>query len=394
MKRLWFAILVMLLLLAGCGSDENQGTDNNNSVTDISKIYETEEDYPAQSYWRYTNMKKMGSGYYFFLSRTLYYWDSETQSGTICCPAPNCSHHSTDCSAYFGNYGEQWKYGYQGLDLEIYNNRIYIIGYKNDEVTDFHVYSVSLDGTEREKMGYLYSKEEAADGGLFMTYDWVMIDGYYYGPYSSDEEPVGLYKIRVDGEKTLAMDISDKENAYLHRIQGIDKQICFTLEWQEGSVEEGNLVHYSNFMRYDTETGETETLLENCNICEYCFLDEDHIFYYDIKGNCYFVDLNTKEEKCIIEGGVDGVLSSDGKYLYIDNHSSLCVYTPDGTLVDEIQTSAGQVLFGDEKYLFVDAPVEPGQEFTEDGYSVTYLWILDKSQLGTEDKQWMKMDLE
>lgn len=397
MKKFCFVFLVLLLLLSGCGPDgnENQGAEkNNNPVINIAEIYETEKDYPAQSYWRYPYTKKMESGYYFVLYSKLYYWDSETESGTICCSASNCSHNSAECSAYFGRYGEQWKYGYQNLDLEIYNNRIYKIGYKMDEVTDFYVYSMNLDGNEREKLGYLYSTQRESDGGVMMIYDWVMIDGYYYGPYSSDEEPVGLYKIRVDGKKTLVLDISDKEDSSLSRVQGIGKSIYFTMEWQEGSEDEESLVYKSNFMRYDTETGKVETLLENSMICEYCFLDAEHIFYTDINGNCYLVDLNTKEETCIIEGEVDGMLSSDGKYLYIDTYPSLCVYTPEGVLVDKIQTSAGQVLFGDENYLFVDAPVEPGQEFTEDEIEVTYLWILDKSQLGTENKQWMKMDLE
>jgi hypothetical protein len=57
----------------------------------------------------------------------------------------------------------------------------------------------------------------------------------------------------------------------------------------------------------------------------------------------------------------------------------------------------GKVLFGDEDYLFIEGDYEPDTEAPEeevDGEPVTsYMWVLDKKQIGSGTKQWMKTEL-
>ena len=389
-KRLTLLLLGMIgICIMGCG-----GTNVEKPVIDIEEIYDVEESYPAQPYWQSDDIKKVGNGYYFFESNNLYYWSAETKSGTIVCSASNCSHDSEKCNAYFHSFGDQGQYYFSTLDLEFFNNRFYKIGLELGEVIDYYIYSISMDGSERERLGYLYSKEYEPGGGFMYIYNWIMVDGYYYGQYSSEEEPLGLYKIRVDGEKTLLYDISDKTSAGIYRVQGIGPYIYFTVDGYEDEKMQSVI---SQFIRYNTETEEIEILMEDCTICAYCFLDENRIFYSDIVGKCYLMNLATGEEVCILgEDSATGVLSSDGKYLYIREGYYLYVYDENGVSIDTIYVGESDVLYGDENYLFLTSPVEPGQHYEKVNGQTTswYLWILDKSQIGIEDKQWMMMDLE
>lgn len=376
MKKNWIIIFV-ILLCTGCGVG---------STYNIEEIYSTDEKELAQSYWWTDNIKKDGNTYYFVDFDKLYYWNAESQSGSIVCSSANCSHSTSRCNAYLGDFGNNYRFSF--LDLELYNGCIYKIGYQLKDITDFYVYSISLDGSKRTQMGYLYSKELDSTGGLTWSYDWVMVNGYYYGTYNDKDNPKGLYRIRVDGEKLLVYDISENKNLYIDRLKGDGLYLYYTIE---GYKDDEKNVYTSTLMRYNTEIEENEELIQDFMIGDYCIINDKQIFYYDMSGKGYIYDLSTYEAKCIIEKDVDGCISSDGTYIYVDNFEQVLVYDINGTLIDAI-SYYGTVLFGDEQFLFINAPIMPGEKH-EDVYEASYMWILDKSQIGSETKEWMKMEL-
>ncbi len=287
------------------------------------------------------------------------------------------------------------------MDLEIYNDHIYKLGTEKGEVMDFYVYQVSMDGSERKKLFYLYSVEPSPMGGFTWTYDFIMIDGYYYGILRDQEQPYDLTKIRLDGEKTLIYDMSGKSFPDIARLQGAGDYLYFTAQWEES---DGQTCY--TLMRYNIKTDEIETVLEDFMGSEYCVIDENHIFYYDISNSCYMADLQSGVTECVVENTNEIIQASfDGDHIYLvdmdadTGDEEICVYDTDGTAKDVIRIPpSASVLFGDEEYLFLESDAEPGtgQEARQDDgqeYRTEYMWILDKSQIGSQKKDWMKMEL-
>ena len=159
-KKCIIVIILTLLFCSGC---------TNGMTYTVEDVYSTDEEYPAQSCWWNDYIKKVDNMYYYLYMDKLYVWDSDKKMGAIVCTATNCLHDDSKCNAYFGQGGDAESFSY--LDLEVYNDRIYKIGRYFGEVTDFYIYSISMDGSERIKMGYVYSKELDLDGGLTWSYD-------------------------------------------------------------------------------------------------------------------------------------------------------------------------------------------------------------------------------
>lgn len=410
MKKKYLTIIIMMiaLLCTACnmGKTEQIGYD-------IEALYNTDESYQAQPYWgNASTIKKLGSTYYFADSHKLYYWDSVSKQGGIVCSAANCEHTDSSCNGCFGTYGKNYNQGFYDLGLEIYNNKIIKVGYELDDVMDFYLYAVGLDGSERMQTGYLYSMEIDADGGVSWWYDMVMIDGYYYGwlnQTSNQEEcVVGLYKIRLDGEYSLVYDMSDTGAVWLGTVSGVGDCVSFTVEWDESD----NNSYTQALMLYNTKTEQVSLIAHDLGLVDYCFIDYDSFVYWDMNGNCFLVNTDTGESICFAEKLEDVMaISSDGTYIYLEvleEDTLILVYDLQGNMVDEIVYKSGDLLFGDESYMFIISPFQPdSDEYEEylksmnlskdDSFPMpeySYLWILDKSQLGNETKEWMKMELE
>ena len=386
-KKYFFVLFAVLMVCSGCGKagKESFGTED---------IYSADREYPAQPFWGSDNIKKTDGGYYFWDSSKLYFWDKETKQGTIVCSAPNCDHSGSYCSGYFGDYGDEYQFGYDFLGLEVYNGNLYTLGYEyKDDAMDFYAYRISMDGGRRDRMCYLFTRERGNNGGIGWVYSWVMIDGCYYGVFMDEDRAYGLSKVRLDGETTLVYDMSGLESPHLW-IKGVGSDVYLEASWVDG--ETGDWV--SQLKRYHTKTGETETVLEEFSSNDYCFLDEEHLYYVDAENKCFLIDLHTGEEALFADNFSDiSKISSDGTYLYFDDNHMISVYDAAGNQIDAISYS-GTVLFGDEDYLFIKGAVE-----TENGTETKPregepiqrdMWILDKKQLGQKDRQWMRINLE
>ena len=397
MKKKYLIVLSAILLLSGgcssSGENIEQTTEQERAKTvDVDKLYSANKEYLAQPYWNQAcdYIKKTDNGYYFIDGNLLYFWDSAVQEGTVVCSAPNCDHQGSYGNAYIGSYGDEDQYGFVKTGMEIYNDHIYMLGYEMGDVMDFYIYQISMDGSEREKLAYLYTNEKDATGGFMWTYDWIMVNGYYYGAYDGEDGTYGLEKICLDGTRESVYDMSNLDTPNISLIKGYNHDVYFTTEWK---ADEGNGNYVFRLMKYNIDTGKTETLLENFKGNDYCLTDENHIFYYDINNDCYLIDLTTKEEILVADDMNQlSAVTSDGNYVYLCDYENVYVYDFDGMLTDTIPCPSATVLFGDGEYLFVEAFQEPGTDVEKEGGTM-HMWVLDKSQIGSEHKQWMKMEL-
>lgn len=168
-KLLKFICIILVILLffvwfiynLNYSEDDNSNTLLSDDYTsDISAIdthlIDINEHYmyienSYQPYWGWqTYIKRAENGYYFISDDLLYFFDSETKNTTPLCSAIDCSHNDENCSAYLGDYGDKFEYGFIDLGFEVYDNNIYVLGYEQKEVCDIYVYRISMDGSERE----------------------------------------------------------------------------------------------------------------------------------------------------------------------------------------------------------------------------------------------------
>ena len=109
---------------------------------------------------------------------------------------------------------------------------------------------------------------------------------------------------------------------------------------------------------------------------------------FSTRGTGFFED-STKEEILVADDMNQlSAVTSDGNYVYLCDYENVYVYDFDGMLTDTIPCPSATVLFGDGEYLFVEAFQEPGTDVEKEGGTM-HMWVLDKSQIGSEHKQWM-----
>lgn len=383
MKKAFMIFGATGMLLAGC-----RGT----TASGDSASKQPEKSEPYQQYWSSENIKAVDNGYYFIESDKLYFWDKNKKSGTVACSNAGCSHSDERCNAYFGSYGENDQYGYGNLDLEIYGDHFYKMGYEFGDTTDLSVYSISMDGSERKKLFEAYSIEKEG-GGYKISYKWKMLDGSYYGVLDSEDDSYGLSRIELDGSSRVVYDMTGKEHAHIDDFTGEGLNLYFTATWEENGDYRNSLV------RYDTQKDQAEVVEEDYPGSEARFIDDHTLIYQDVKNNYYKMDLDTKKDELLIEGENSFYrMSTDGVYIYVSTDTGLNVYDLDGKKIDEIAAAEADVKFGDSEYLFIESSYEPETQPTEeqleaDEQPPECMWILDKKQIGSAKKDWMKMEL-
>lgn len=387
-------LLVIILFCTGCStSNENQTAAQN--IPTVSSILSDESLYKytadeSQNYWGSNGnnyIKKVENGYYYIYEDLLYYFDKTSETSTVVCSSLDCSHNTSDCSAYFGDYGDLRQYGYNTMGFEIYDNNIYIIGYEMNEVCDFYLYRVNLDGSEREKICYLYSAEKDEDGYFSYGYTLTMHNGCFYGTVDQENGWACLGRISADGEITTISDYSDKEYFYIGIVRCYGNYVYYNVS--SYSDEDYN-DYNSDLYRYNIDTEETELVIEDFFFSEgYLLIDEENILYLNSDNEFNIININTEDKTTVLEWNEEycNGFSYDGIYIYIiDMSSDVCIYDTAGNFVDKI--TCGTCLFGDSEYLFVEAGDEPGAEQSGNGWG---LWALDKSQLGSENKEWIML---
>ena len=160
--KLLIMFLVISIVISGCNpkNEKNTNSTNENNSSTGTKEFYTYSANSNQPYWVGSNIKKVDQGYYYISAYLLYFFDTVSNESYVVCSSPDCSHSNETCSAYLGNYGDNGEYGFLTNGLEVSDTYIYVMGYEKSTVTDFYLYRINKDGTNKKKLFYLYSTDK------------------------------------------------------------------------------------------------------------------------------------------------------------------------------------------------------------------------------------------
>ena len=188
------------------------------------------------------------------------YVDKATKISGFLCGKPECRHNDADCNAYVDAYC-----------LLMYNNRLYWVTMKFDPTPKYFVYSMALDGTDRREEAELPEGFISSSTNAYRHY--ILHDGWlYFGDVSKEI---------VDGEQTFhnyiaAFPFDSKKEPFVILEEKIQNGGYNNLSIQfyggylyiltnEGSTAhgDGEELYDCKLRRWETETGELETLYED-----------------------------------------------------------------------------------------------------------------------------------
>lgn len=369
-KRINSIIIVLCMLLLFCGCHSSKETIQNQKNTfDINS---------NQSYWGDNFIKKSEKGYYYIFNSRLYFLDKKTMESVLVCTVPDCKHQDEYCTAYIGTYGDKLQYSFLDFGLEITDKYIYIIGSEESQVTDFYLYRISRDGTEKEKLFYLYSTDKN-----YMFYEYKMHRENLYRAVITEEKKC-LEKTSLDGKVSTIIDLSQYNSVFLDTIQGYENFVYFDASWYEDE-EKKNMV--SRVYRYNIDTNKVEVVLEDFICNGYQIVDNTCIVYMDMDYNIKKKSIETGKETIIrLTDGKYSVFSFDGTNVYFHNNveNKIEVHSLEGKNIDNIEINNGNCYFGDSDYLFVSAIPNKNSEYSES----CGLYVFDKKQIGSGKQEW------
>lgn len=381
--------IVMMSLLVGCNSKTKQKVQENvkekeESTVDavqskkMSAFYQYEGD-NMQTYWQGDDIKKVENGYYYINNKKLYFFETEMNESFVVCSSPDCNHEDEQCCAYVGEYGENMEWGFLEMGMEVTDAYIYMLGYEQKEVTDVYLYRIRKDGTLKEKVCYLYSTDDAT-----LWYPYKMHQQSLYQFWDNGEECY-LEKIDLEGHKEIIYDVSNLNKPVISNIAGYGEYVYFDVTWYT-DAEQKQVA--SKLYRYHTKTKEVEEVLKEFVCNTFQLIDEDTILYMDISYNILKMDMTTNQTtNLILSSGNYFPFSYDGIYMYIENinEGMVDVYDLDGNKLDSIDLLSGECAFGDSEYLFVRNVI------SDNGEELCW-YVLSKNQIGTSEKQWVKLE--
>lgn len=380
-------ILCFVLLLCSCSNGDTDGDyieDFEERIKVTSDIdfgytaYNIETD--SQNYFDSISKDYAATadGYYTCNDFRLCFIDREScREAFPVCTRANCLHNDTDCDSYFNEFS---------LDISYYEKNLYtVLTEHGDSLTTYWLYKISLDGSRREKLFYLYSTASPSNVPTYIIHR-----GYVYFKYD-DGENCHFMKSGLDGSNQQEIFRTSSQGG-IWNISGYGDGVLFCATLDNTKLFTDRILYYSQ-----TE----DELYKIAEKAYYLFAaTEDSIIYTDgnnlLKTN--IEDLSTE----VFAEGVGGRLtcSYDGQYIYVDNELVLFnfydqensdyserkidVYSRNGSLVDTIRLPGqkGHADFGDEAYLFLD--FYDGREYN------TYRF--DKSQIGTGNYEWVEIE--
>lgn len=409
MKNIFPILMCIIIFCTACGNSHSETfsashdnsstkTGNENNVVsslspdDVNELYSYAENL-FQPYWGLNNnafIKKVEGGYYYIYNDLLCYFDTQNNLSTPLCSTPGCTHEDETCSAFVGLYGDDYQYGFNTMGFEIYDNQIYIIGTETSETCDFYIYRMNMNGTERTKLFYLYSAEPDEHGFVLWDYSLIMHDGYFYGVINYDND-ISLSRIDTSGKTEKIFDLNDKYATNIEKICAYGEYVYFEANW----YDDKELTQYHAYLyRYNTVTGDIENIADNLQLNgnNFFLINESQILYMNMDFDILIYDFTAKETVSVIYSeGSFSEFAYDGLYIYVqsENSDGLTVFDTDGNVVDSFECGDYSCLFGDFEYLFCTSfsNLATGEEYETDS-----IWALDKSQIGSDDKEWIKLE--
>ena len=300
MKRPLLALMVLLLMLAGCSSQPQIEQDGS---LDFQKNFHNGN---TGSY----SACESKTGYYFLVDNFLHYMEKKTGKTTIACSKLNCTHSTPDCDAYINSN-----------DIAYYNGKLYYAEISGGSGT---LYSADLDGTNRHKMISLGS---TASGDT----PYILHRGYVYYVNNTN---LMKYQLSKSGSKEEHVHTFPNISGADYKLWGDENFVYIDTEAKD---------YQEVVYRYDIERGGCKLVWsvpsvnvvgnwESAGIGANGLYVSDGIIYYYLSGNGVWkydigsgkntrlFRINDKEKR--------GIACFDAHYIYINNAAALTEEVP------------------------------------------------------------------
>lgn len=387
-------ITVLSSVLSGCSGKATQVNTEQNATT-----YVENEDF--QNFIDSSSaFAKADEGYYFLSSMKLYYFDTKTKEAYIVCNKPNCEHNSNDCTAFFSIFS------YYPFQLSYCNNSLYVLGWEEEgsNIRHNYIYEVSLDNYKRKKSTYLFDGTDTSSVHFILHRGYV----YYLKGGASDLKETTSYLYR----KKLGSTNKKEDAEKIYETSGIGASIM-------NIKASGNNIVLLNSSFGDTEGNGYKTSYSIINIHSLetkeiagneaysLFADGEFAYYGKGENKIYRINLNTNKEDffCDITGPC--YISADSNYIYFDNLQSIyiekteekdrkiLVYDKTGKYITEIvpKNPKDDCYFGGDD-IMIFKEIIAGETITDgnDENGAKGYYVFDKSQLTSQDKQFIDME--
>ena len=374
-QRYLILLITLLAFFAGCGESINKD-DKPEDLISVNGIHFGDTKYNVSTdmdnCFGYLNVyTKSETGYYNFdmnnSGKILLYMDRELDKVVPVCSRINCTHDNLDCDAVFSEF--------------IYPEVIYNEGYiytemieeaEDKNMMDFYLYKVSADGSKREKVFkmYTYLKNASIIPSVYIHRGCV----YYL---LTETDNVSLYK----------KDLKKGEPELIYKYKGEFSDICNIKGYGEGIFFSRSQDGVSYQIAYHSCIDNKTYDIVGDSCWSYAITD-DFIYYISPDGQLNKMSLKDLKTQALMDNlSRSDELSTDGKYLYIDNYNEssmqnfkdrkIDVYTLGGEKVDTIDLDKQYSTcdFGDENYMFF-------------GFNDGTKKYFDKSQIGIASHEW------
>ena len=387
-----FVVIILSSLMTGCSAN-NYNTEQN------AISYVENEDF--QNFIDSSSaFAKVNSGYYFLKSMKLYFFDTKAKEAYIVCNKPNCEHNSNNCTAFFSIFN------YYPFRLSYFNNSLYVLGWEEEgsNLRHNYIYEISLDNYKRKRAAFLF------DGTDTNSVSFIIHRGYIYyikgGLGDLKETTSYLYR------KKLGNTSKKEKVETVYEFSGIGASIIdlkasgnnlVVLNASYGDIN-GN-AYKTSYTLIDIHSLESKVIVGNK---AYSLFAVGDVAYYE-KGEkkVYRVDLNTGKEEFFCDIDSPCYISVDSNYIYFDNLQSIyiekveeknrkiLVYDKAGNYVTDIvpKNPKDDCYFGgDDIMIFKENIVGETIIDNSDANSAKGYYVLDKSQLTSNDKQFIDME--
>lgn len=387
--------------------------------TACTKSSTSEYDVNDQYYWNRTNISACDEGYYICQSDTytvdlrdaygnvipsidgfqVFFYDIEANEMVAWCDRVDCTHSNVFCNSFFEN--ESWL-----QQVYYYDGSVYMISMDDDY---YFLEQFDQSGNNQRRVGAICTLDKLnTDFGL-RFYDQTLY-------FCKTGEDAGLYEKKLSGmsEETAVISIEEYQSFSRNRFQIMDGVIYY------GLLERGDDIYGTSFWKMNIKDKTQEQLFTADTKVLSAAFAEGAVYYYEDGRGLIRVITETGQEECIYEesGETERNVYYDGVYLYLDNVTAgvtywdevisgnareddpdACVFykvfSPDGTLVDQIGVSA---LINNQVVEYLNAQGLPLAFYGDNRYMFMWyhgdenLLAFDKAQIGSKEQCWSRLD--
>ena len=294
-RKIWFVLIIFCFSLAGCGAQVAPAAAEQGAEGEARLI---------SSYLGIIPINTTKDGAYqlapYQSGMILTYIDYKTQSRTVLCSRPECTHQDDTCTAWF-----QQVRGHTFADEE--SGHLFVITSADDrDGTPETLWKMDLNGQNRTKLTTMKASDSLGGGlvsdgqNLYFTVQSLVQDGQKFNPFSNDLVKT-LCEVNIDSGKTKTL-LNFSGSGFLNG--AFDRKLVLLRgHWDE----KGN--SQQSYSVYDLDTGEEQQVFDytytggkdyitKVKDAELYFLQPTQGDFADVKK----VDLRTGQKTTLYEG--------------------------------------------------------------------------------------------